>query len=170
MKLIRLLTVAAMAAAATTIAIPATQAGSLPGFTIFGGVGNNELSYRLDYGTRNAWDRYSLHVPGSRIPVGVARFQISYPSHYSGTFDTKAVEVKVGDRNIPVKDVNWNRERNQIMIDLQELLKTEGQITVTLNNVRNPNNAGMFFFKCETKSSPDFPLAREIGTWILNID
>ena len=155
-----------------TIAPIVARSQGLPGFTIFSGVEpSNQLSYRLDSGNRNSIDRYRLKIPGSKINrLGAAQIQITYPEYYKGKFDDKAVEVFVGDKLIPVQSVQWDRERQTLQIDLAQRLKTKGDIEVVLNNVQNPDGAGMFYFTCQVKSSTDFPIARYIGTWIVTIE
>ena len=154
-------------------AIPTlVRADSLPGFTLFSGVDPaNQLSYRLDSGTRNVSDRYRLRVPGSKInSLGAAQIQIVYPDYYKGKFDDQKVEVFVDDKSIPLQSTKWNREQHTLVIDLAEQLKTKSEIEVVLNNVQNPDGVGTFYFDCLVKSSVDFPIARKIGTWILSID
>ncbi|WP_373542145.1 DUF2808 domain-containing protein [Chamaesiphon sp.] len=155
-----------------TIAPIVAKSQGLPGFTIFSGVEpSNQLSYRLDSGTRNTVDRYRLKIPGSKINrLGAAQIQITYPNYYKGKFDDKAVEVLVGDKSIPIESVEWNREAQTLQIDLAQRIKTKDDIEVILNNVQNPDGAGMFYFTAQVKSSADFPLARYVGTWILNIE
>lgn len=152
--------------------VPVVQADSLPGFVLFSGVDrSDQLSYRLESGERNATDRYYLKIPGSKIDrLGAGSIQITYPDYYKGKFDDQKVEVLVGDRAVAVKSVKWNREKYSIQIDLAQNVKTEGEIQVVLSNVKNPDLSGMFYFNCEVKSSPEFPVARYAGTWILSID
>jgi hypothetical protein len=169
-KLLPILTLASCLCAA--VAPIAARAGSLPGFTLFSGVDPaNQLTYRLDSGSRNTTDRYRLSIPGSKINrLGAAQIQITYPEYYKGTFDDKNVEVFVGEKSIPVDAVVWNRENRTLNIDLAQRLKPKGDIEVVLNNVKNPDGGGMYYFTCNVKSSVEFPLARYVGTWILNID
>jgi Protein of unknown function (DUF2808) len=159
-------------AGCSALAPIAAQADGLPGFTLFSGVEQaNQLRYKLDSGNRSAWDRYYLRIPGSKINrLGAAQIQISYPEYYKGKFDDKSVEVFAGDKSVPVKTVKWDREGRTLDIDLAQRLKTDGEIEVVLNNVKNPDAGGMFYFTCQVKSSAEFPLARYIGTWILSID
>jgi hypothetical protein len=148
------------------------RADGLPGFTLFSGVDPaNQLSYRLDSGNRNQSDRYHLKFPGSKInSIGAGQIQISYPDYYNGQFDEKNVEIFVGDKSIPVKAVSWNREQRRLQIDLDKQLRTKGEIEVVLNNVKNPDRIGTYYFDCLVKSSPEFPIERKIGTWIVSID
>ncbi len=150
----------------------AVRADSLPGFTLFSGIDRaDQLAFRLDSGNRSATDRYSLRIPGSKINrLGAAQIQITYPDYYKGTFDDKSIEVNVGNKSVPVSDVKWDRERQTLSIDLAEQLKTKDDIEVVLNNVKNPDGAGMYYFNCQVKSSVEFPIARYVGTWILSID
>jgi Protein of unknown function (DUF2808) len=168
----KLLPILALASCLVAIAPSVTRADSLPGFTLFSGVDpSNQLSFRLDSGNRNTTDRYHLTIPGSKINrLGAAQIQITYPDYYKGKFDDKAIEVFVGGKAIPVAAVQWDRERQTVQIDLAKQIKTKGDIEVVLNNVQNPDSGGMYYFTCQVKSSSEFPLARYIGTWILNID
>lgn len=168
----RLMSIFAVASCAIAIIPVAARAQSLPGFVLFSGVDQSDrLSYRLDSGNRNVTDRYQLKIPGSKINrLGAAQITIGYPEYYKGKFDDKAVEVMVGDKSIPVQSVQWDRERQTIQIDLAQRIKTKGDIDIVLNNVQNPDGAGMFNFTCQVKSSAEFPVARSCGTWILGID
>ena len=168
----KLLPILALASCVVATVPNPVSADSLPGFTLFSGVEpSNQLAYRLDSGDRNVTDRYRLKIPGSKINrLGAAQIQITYPEYYKGKFDDKAVEVFVGDKSIPVQAVKWDRERQTIQIDLAQQVKTKGEIEVVLNNVQNPDGAGMYYFTCQVKSSVDFPLARYVGTWILSIN
>lgn len=168
----KLLTCLALSGSLVSILPAAVRADSLPGFTLFSGVGRgDELGYRLDSGNRGATDRYHLRLPGSRINrLGAAQIKITYPDYYKGTFDEKNIEVFVGDKSIPVSSVTWDKERKTLEINLAQQLKTKGEVEVVLSNVRNPDGGGMYYFDCEVKSSPEFPVARYLGTWILSIN
>jgi hypothetical protein len=168
----KLLPCLALASCLVAVVPTAGRADSLPGFTLFSGVEqSNQLSYRLDSGNRSAVDRYHLRIPGSKINrLGAAQIQITYPEYYKGKFDDKSVEVFVENKSIPVKDVQWDRDRQTLNINLAQRIKTKSEIEVVLNNVKNPDSSGMFYFTCQVKSSAEFPLARYIGTWILSID
>jgi hypothetical protein len=168
----KLLPLFVLTSCAIAIVPTVVQADTLPGFTLFSGVDPaNQLSYRLDTGSKNTTDRYRLKIPGSKINrLGAAQIQIVYPDYYRGKFDEKAVEVFVGDKAIPIEAVKWDREHQMIQIDLAQQIKTKNDIEVVLNNVQNPDSGGMFYFSCQVKSSAEFPLSRYVGTWILNID
>jgi hypothetical protein len=153
--------------------VPAiVRADSLPGFTLFSAIEPaNQLAYRLDSGNRSTTDRYRLKIPGSKINrLGAAQIQINYPDYFKGKFDDKAVEVFVDEKLVPIQSVKWNQEDRTIQLDFAQQLKTKGEIEVVLNNVRNPDSSGMYYFSCQVKSSAEFPLARYVGTWILSID
>jgi hypothetical protein len=168
----KLLPILAVASCLVAVVPTTVRADSLPGFTLFSGVDPaNQLSFRLDSGNRNATDRYRLKIPGAKIHrLGAAQIQITYPDYYKGKFDEKGVEVFVGDKSIPVEAVQWDRENLTLNIDLAQRLKTKKEIEVVLNNVQNPDGGGMYYFGCNVKSSKEFPLARNVGTWILSID
>ncbi len=148
------------------------KADSLPGFVIFSGVErDSQLNYRLESGNRNATDRYYLKIPGSKISrLGAGEIEITYPEYYKGKFDDKNVEVSIGDKAVPVKSVKWDRQKHSLQIALTETVKTDAEIQVVLNNVKNPDLSGMFYFNCQVKSSAQFPVARYVGTWIVSID
>lgn len=168
----KLLACLALSGSLVSIVPAAVRADSLPGFTLFSGVERgDQLGYRLDSGSRGATDRYHLRIPGSKINrLGAAQIQITYPDYYKGTFDEKNIEVFAGDKSIPVSSVKWDKERQTLEINLAQQLKTKGEIEVVLSNVRNPDSGGMYYFSCQVKSSPEFPIARYMGTWILSID
>jgi hypothetical protein len=153
-------------------AIPnSVSADTLPGFTIFSGVdAGSQLSYRLDNGARSVTDRYVLKIPGSKInSLGAAQIQIVYPDYYQGKFDEKKIEVVVDGKSLPLKSAKWEREQRAIVIDLAQQLTTKSEIQVVLGNVQNPDGVGTYYFNCLVKSSVDFPIARNVGTWILSI-
>ncbi len=168
----KLLPFLALTSCLVAVAPTLVRADSLPGFTLFSGVDPaNQLAYRMDSGLKNNSDRYRLRIPGAKInSLGAAQIQITYPDYYQGKFDDKSIEVFVGEKLIPLKSATWNQEQRTIQIDLAQQLKTKGEIEIVLNNVKNPDGSGMYYFDCLVKSSPDFPLARKIGTWILSID
>ncbi len=93
-------------------------ANSLPGLTLFSGVkSENQLAYRLDFGGQaNNWDRYILKVPAQKMKLAVAQFAITYPDYYKGSFDPKAIEVKVKGKAVPLSEVKWNKEGRVIEI------------------------------------------------------
>jgi Protein of unknown function (DUF2808) len=147
------------------------SADTLPGFTIFSGVDSgSQLSYRLDNGTKSVTDRYLLKIPGSKInSLGAAQFQIVYPDYYKGKFDEQKIEVFVDGKSIPLKSAKWDREQRAIVITPEQQLTTKSEIQVLLGNVQNPDGVGTYYFNCLVKSSVDFPIARNVGTWILSI-
>jgi hypothetical protein len=140
-------------------------------FTIFSGVEQkDQLSYSLDFGNRSVTDRYRLRVSGNKMPLGATQINIVYPDYYGGQFDEKGTEVMVGEKSIPVASTKWDKENRTLQILLKERLQTKKEIEIVLNNVRNPDTGGIFYFDCQIKSSAEFPLARYTGTWILNIN
>jgi hypothetical protein len=168
----KLLPILALASCCVAVVPAIVRADSLPGFTLFSAIEpGNQLAYRLDSGNRSTTDRYRLKIPGSKINrLGAAQIQINYPDYFKGKFDDKAVEVFVDEKLVPIQSVKWNQENQTIQIDFAQQVKTKGEIEVVLNNVRNPDSSGMYYFSCQVKSSANFPLARYVGTWILSID
>jgi Protein of unknown function (DUF2808) len=162
----------ALTAGVLAVAPQIVKADGLPGFTLFSGVDpGDRLSYNLSSDNRRDISRYNLKIPGNKIHrLGVTQFQITYPNYYKGEFDEKAVEVFVGEKAIPVKAVKWERDRQSLQIDVAERIKTEQEIGIVLKNVKNPDSPGMFYFNCQAKSSAEFPIARYVGTWILDIN
>jgi Protein of unknown function (DUF2808) len=168
----KLLPILALTSCCVAVVPAIVRADSLPGFTLFSAIDPaDRLAYRLDSGNRSTTDRYYLKIPGSKINrLGAAQIQINYPDYFKGKFDDKAVEVLVDEKLVPIQSVTWNREARTIQLNFAQQLKTKGDIEVVLNNVRNPDSSGMYYFSCEVKSSAEFPLARYVGTWILSID
>lgn len=164
---------AGLAIAASLVAtLPTlTLAQGLPGLTIFGGVkGDDNLSYRLDFGGRSgSWDRYRLRVPAKKLKLAVSQFAISYPDYFKGTFDPKNVEVLVKGKTVALQEVNWNKDNNLIEIFPVDPIPAGGEVEIQLSNVRNPNFGGMFYFNCQLISPGDVPLLRYCGTWVISI-
>ncbi len=140
-------------------------------YNLFSGVApKDQLSHRLDFGRRSASDNYRLNLPGSKLRLGAVQINILYPEYYSGIFNEQQVTVQVDNKSIPIAGVKWQKDKRTLQIDLKERLQTKGDINIVLGNVRNPSNSGIYYFDCQVKSSPNFPIARYAGTWILNIN
>ncbi len=148
-------------------------ADSLPGFTLFSGVeGKNQLNHKLEYGgNADQWDRYYLRIPGNKLPSSITQVIIAYPDYFNGKFDPKKVEIvdPKTKKNIPLANVNWDKAKQEIVIELKEPLPFSKSIEVVLNNVKNPVFGGMFYFDCKVKTLTGDPLPRYVGTWILSI-
>lgn len=149
-----------------------TLAQGLPGFTLFSGVkGENQLSYRLDFGGQtNGWDRYRLRIPQKKMNIAVAHFVINYPDYYKGSFDTKKVEVNVKGKTVPLSEVKWDKENHVLEIFPQDPIPAGNKVEVILSNVKNPSSSGVFYFNCSVQSPGDVPLSRYLGTWIISIN
>lgn len=148
------------------------SAQSNPGLTVFSGVDRQDiLNYHLDFGGRAGnWDRYRLRVPGKKITEGVAKFFISYPDYFTGTFDTKAIEVRVRGQNLPIRDIIWDQESRIIEIDLEEPLLQSNMVELVFSNVQNPRSGGTFYFQGQFLTAGQIPVRLNIGTWIVSIN
>lgn len=152
-----------------------TVAQSNPGLTIFSGVERqNELSYHLDFGgNRDGRDRYRLRVPANKMEIGVAKWAVSYPDYFDqtgGKFDVDKIEVRVGDRSLPIQEVVWNKEDNVVLIYMEETIEAGQGIELVFSNVNNPRWGGTFYFECRVATPGDVPLPRYLGTWIVSIE
>jgi hypothetical protein len=164
---LRLLMALAVVGSGATLVPQAGQAE----FTLFSGVEQkDQLGYSLDFGSRSVTDRYRLRISGKKMPLGATQINIVYPDSYGGKFSETVAEVKMGDKSIPVAGTKWDKENRTLEITLKERLQTKNEIEIILNNVRNPDSGGIFYFDCQIKSSAEFPLARYAGTWILSIN
>lgn len=142
-------------------------------FTLFSGVKQeDQLSYNLAFGNRSVSDRYQFTLSGRKIPLGAAQINIVYPNYYGGVFDEKKITVKVGDRDIPISGIKLEKgpDKSSLQITFQQGFKTDRDIEIVLDNVRNPDSGGIFYFDCQVKSSIEFPIARYAGTWIVSIN
>ena len=100
-----------------------TVAQNNSGVYLWGGVKReNILSYRLDSGTANNWDRYKLRIPNKKLDQGASKFIISYPDYYEGKFDPDNIEVRVGKESLPLEEVIWDKESYLVEIVLKEPL------------------------------------------------
>lgn len=153
------------------------QAQGGQGFTIFGGVKDNELPYYLDFGgQRGAWDRYRLRIPSKKVTLAISQIAISYrnASYFDGEFDTKAVEVLITRptwrkvlKKVPIESVNWDKENYLLQVSLKEPVPAGSNVEVQLSNVRNPDSGAFYYFDCQIQTPGDVPLLRYVGTWIL---
>ncbi len=152
--------------------VPAlTWAQGLPGLTIFSGVERkDELNYKLDYGRRDMWDRYQLRIPAKKLQLGVSQFKIDYPDYYSGTFDTKQIQVLVNEKPLPLQEVNWDKKGHSLLISLKNPIEEAKKVDIVLDNVKNPDFGGTYYFNCSIINLKDVPLPAYIGTWIITID
>ncbi|MFN4195798.1 MAG: DUF2808 domain-containing protein [Thermosynechococcus sp.] len=155
------------------------------GFTFTWGEGSSgrrQLSYHLDYGTPGFMgDRYWLRLGQQKVAIN--RINITYPDYYNGVIDPKGIEVRVGGsrgnsffqfrrelgRKINLAEVTVDRDNRVIDIVPAEVIPAGEPVQIILNNVRNPNHGGMFYFNARIGSPGDIPLMRYVGTWILSI-
>jgi hypothetical protein len=148
-----------------------SMAQGLPGLTIFSGVDREyQLGYRLDYeGRTNFRDRYRLRIPADKMNLAVARFAVSYPETFSGTFDPDRIEVRVRGDSVPLDEVTLDQENRLIEIYPTEPVPAGTRVELVFSNVRNPRLPGTHYFNALVQSPGDVPLLRYVGTWIIGI-
>jgi len=146
-------------------------AQGLPGLVIFSGVEReNQLGYRLDFdGVPRRRDRYRLRIAARKIPVSVSQLTITYPTNYDGTFSPEDIELRVQDEEVAISEIRWNEEIQEINIFPVESIPANVPVEIILSNVRNPRNAGMYYFNALALPTGDIPLRRYLGTWIIGI-
>ena len=152
-----------------------------PGFTFtWGGDGpsaKQQLKYVLDYGTPGHLnDRYRLKLGTQK--VAISGITISYQDYYTGKFDAKSIELRVGveskffggsrGKALPTK-IDVDQENRLIQLTPEEVIPAGTSVEVILSNVKNPSSGGMYYFNARISSPGDVPLMRYIGTWILSI-
>jgi hypothetical protein len=103
------------------------------------------------------------------MKLAVSQFNITYPEHYKGSFDTKEIEVRVKGKSVDVKEVKWNKETRVIEIVPQDPVPAGSKVELILSNVQNPSFGGMFYFNCRVLSPGGVPVPRYLGTWIISI-
>jgi hypothetical protein len=153
-------------------AYPAMTWGqSLPGFTLFSGVkAENQLPFRLDFGgNTNSTDRYILRIPAQKMKLAVAKFAITYPDYYEGSFDPNKIEVRVKNKSVPLYEVKWDKEGRVLNIEPKDPVPAGSRVELVLSNVQNPSFGGMYYFNCQVLSPGDVPLLRYLGSWIISI-
>jgi len=171
--------VSAVAIATALAALPTlpSTAQTREGVTIFGGVDPEfRLPYRLFNNTRrNRRAHYFLRVPSSRVDRALSDLRIVYPdtfSEYNGQFDVDKIKVYRGrnDRGeeIPIDEVVWTPEANQLDIYLLEQIPADTYFTVTMRNVRNPDRTLQIPFNLYAPS-PGAPLNQLVGIWNLTL-
>jgi len=162
----------ALVAAMTLVGSSRAVLAQGSGWTLWGGP-KKELRYTADSGQVGQWDRYYLHVPRQR--VAVAEYYITYPEHYRGQFDPKAVEVLRSrtwgkeQQKFRVGEVVWDKENRLLRIALVDPVPADTPVDIVLSNVKNPRNSGMYFFNLQVLSPGDIPLPRQVGTWVITL-
>lgn len=171
---------------AVSVAMPAlVHAQVNQGFTFTWGdgpSGRQQLQYHLENGTPGFMgDRYWLRLGQQKVAIN--RINITYPDYYSGIIDPSGIEVRIGGnrsnnffqfrrdpgKKIKLAEVSLDRDNRVIDIVPAEVIPAGTTVQVILNNVRNPNNGGMYYFNARIGSPGDIPLMRYIGTWVLSI-
>jgi Protein of unknown function (DUF2808) len=165
----------------------AVHAQTNPGFTFnwgSGPSGKQQLSYVLDYGTPGFnGDRYRLKLGPQK--VAISSITITYPDYYDGTFDPKAIEVRVGaegskgggflnfkrdlGKPVTLSEASLDPDNRIITLTPSEVIPAGTPVQIVLSNVRNPATGGMYYFNARINSPGDIPLSRYIGTWVLGI-
>lgn len=181
----RLLSVLAVAGCLLAGLPTITTAQTNPGFMFnWGGEGpsrKQQLRYVLDYGTPNAYDRYRLKL--GQQDQAISRIAISYPDYYTGKFDPKAIEVRVGSesrggflglggkrgKKVALSETIWDKESHEIQIKPVEAIPAGTPIEIVLSNVKNPSSGGMYYFNAYVESTGDLPMMRYVGTFTLSI-
>ncbi|MBD2101327.1 DUF2808 domain-containing protein [Leptolyngbya sp. FACHB-261] len=155
----------------------ASLAQANPGFVLFGpqGVREHALNYRLDFdGQPGGIDRYRLRIRRSDLAnaqlqdLAVAQIQISYPNTYSGDFDPRRIELRVGGKSVPLESASWQPDNNLIEVIPQDPIPSGRDMEVVLSNVRNPRSGGIFYFNCRVITPGGSPLFRHVGTWVIS--
>lgn len=146
--------------------------GGTPGLTIFSGVDReNLLNYHLDFGgVSDGWDRYRLFIPAKKMTQGASKFFISYPEYYDGKFNPDKIEVRLKDKKVPLRSVNWDKESRIVEIDLAEPIKRSEKVELVFSDVKNPASGGTYYFNAQLLAAGDIPIRQHVGTWILTID
>jgi hypothetical protein len=193
----RLLSVLATIGCGLAAVPDATLAQATGGFTLYGGPQRGyELGYYLARGKADVRDRYELEIPGEKLNSPVTKISIDYPDYYKGRFNTKKVEVMVGEEGttmqcqektateetnpeemtpdenaqMPPCWVRWEPEAHLIEVEFNEPVAPRTNLELVFDRVKNPVFGGMFYFNCRvsTVTGPQFP--QYIGTWVLAID
>jgi hypothetical protein len=152
-------------------AIPSGNASAQNGVTIFSGVERNqELSYSTDFGAHpGQTDRYYLKLNKLKMKQAVAKFVLVFPDNFDGRVDPKKVEITVGDKNVEVGEVNWDKDNGRLEIYPKEAIPAKKDVKLVLSNVTNPSG-GMYYVNCLVQVPGDVPIYRELGTWIMSFD
>jgi hypothetical protein len=148
-----------------------TLANGNPGLTIFSGVDRKDiLDYFLQFGGRpNQVDRYKLYIPPKKLSQGASSFFVSYPDYFNGRFDTKKIEVRVGGKSLPLKEVIWDKDSRIIQITPETPVVPSSRVELVMSNVRNPD-LGTYYFTGDVIASGNIPVRLYVGTWIVSID
>ncbi len=146
----------------------ANYAQSTSGVILFGKIRDRALEYYLDYGRANQVDRYYLEVPGQ--DYSVAEIVITYPDTFKGEFDPAGIDLRVGDKKVPLESAKLDAENRVISVVPKDPLAPKRPSKVVLSYVRNPEFGGLYQFDARVKSADAAPIFRYIGSWVIGID
>lgn len=174
-----------------------TLAQAKDGWTLFGGPQRGyELDYNLSRGKADVRDRYELEIPGEKLNSPVTKISIDYPDYYKGEFNTKKVEVVVGNeettmqcQEMPDPDeetgqvnlsneeraeypcwVRWQQASQLIEIQFTEPVAAKTNLELVFDRVKNPVFGGMFYFNCRVSTVTGPQFSQYIGTWVVAIN
>jgi len=128
---------------------------------------SRQLSYRLDSGNPNRWDRYYLKLRPQKLAI--SKISISYPDYYRGKLDPEAMDLRVDGKNVALTKVNWDKTNHLIELTPVEAIPADTPVEVVLSNVKNPTSGGMYFFNARISSPGGLPLPQYAGTWVISI-
>jgi len=164
--------VSCLAVVCALISPSAVRAQSNAGFILFGGVKDNALDYCLDSGTSSRYDRYYLEIKPQNFKV--SEIIISYPDHFSGSFDTSDMKLRItdqcrGGKELEVASATWDKESRRVTIVPKEAIPSKTALRVVLSNVRNPDYSGFYQLDARVLRA-DVPVPVYVGSWVITLD
>lgn len=164
--------VSCLAAACAVVSPSIVRAQGNAGFILFGGVRDSALDYCLDNGTSGRRDRYYLEVKPQSFKV--SEVIVTYPSHFTGGFDTEDIKLRISDqcrggKDLEIESVTWDRESRRITIIPKEAIPSKTPLRIVMSNVRNPDYSGFYQMDGRVLRA-DVPVPVYIGSWVITLD
>lgn len=156
---------------ATACVLASSAIPAAADITLFSGVNeeNRLRSVLQNEGLLNATDRYKLYIPADKLQQATARFVVSYPEEYGGEFDEDDIELRVRNRAVPMRLVEWDPENLTVELVPEEPIAAQTRrVSIVFSHVDNPSRTGTHFFNAYVQAPTETELGpRYIGTWIL---
>jgi hypothetical protein len=164
--------VSCLAVACAVVSPSVVRAQSNAGFILFGGIKDSALDYCLDNGSSGRSDRYYLEIKPQKFKV--SEVIITYPEHFTGSFDTSDMKLRVtdqcrGGKDLEIESATWDKETRRVTIVPKEAIPSKTALRVVLSNVRNPDYSGFYQLDARVMRA-DIPVPVYVGSWVITLD
>jgi hypothetical protein len=80
------------------------------------------------------------------------------------------MDLRFGDKNLPLQSVSWDKENRRIEVITKEPIPAGRSLKLVLSNVKNPFYSGLYQFDARILGPADLPILRYIGSWVIGFE